>query len=75
MRRWWHSHHSDRELLEGILATLADLDTAIAELKTSVDTLIAQEPVPPDVQPQVDAVNAIKAEVDAAVTPPPPPAP
>ncbi len=73
MHRWWNREHSERELLEGILATLADLDVAISDLKTSVDTLVAQEPTPPDVQPQVDAVNAIKAEVDAAVTPPPAP--
>lgn len=49
------------------MATLDDLTTAIADLKTSVDALIAKPPAAVDVQPQVDAVNAIKADVDAAV--------
>jgi hypothetical protein len=52
-----------------IMATQVELDAAIATLKTDVETLIAaQKPV--DLQPQVDAVNAIDAEVKAATPAP-----
>jgi hypothetical protein len=50
----------------------ADLDQKIADLKTSVDALIALSSTPPapaavDLQPEADAVDALKVEVDAAV--------
>lgn len=57
-------------------ATVADLDAALTELSLSVDSLDArikalpQPPAPLDLQPQVDAVKAIKAKVDAELAPP-----
>ena len=54
-------------------ATIDDAIAAVSALKVSVDALIAkagQPPVQVDLQPVVDAVNAVKAEVDAAVNPP-----
>lgn len=51
------------------MATLAELDAAIAECKTAVEALIAKQPPPPqepDVQAEVDAVNAITAEANQA---------
>ncbi len=54
-----------------LMATTADLDAAIAKLDTDVKALIAAVGTPVDLQPQVDAVNAIDAEVLAATPPTP----
>lgn len=47
------------------MATLADLDAALANLQTDVTALIASQK-PADVAAQVAAVNAIDATVKAA---------
>ncbi len=51
----------------------AGLSAKIDALKTSVDALIAlpSNPPPVDLQPLGDAVDALKAEVDAKLTPAP----
>lgn len=49
------------------MATLADLDTAIANLQTDVTALIASQPKPVDVSTEVAAVNTIDAQVKAAI--------
>lgn len=54
-----------------VMATIADLDAAVAKLDADVRTLIASPPQV-DVQPQVDAVNAIDAKVLLATPPPTP---
>lgn len=54
-----------------VMATIADLDAAVAKLDADVQTLIASPPQV-DVQPQVDAVNAIDAKVLLATPPPTP---
>ena len=74
MKYWYHRCNCRvseiAERLELVLATIADLDVAIAQLDSDVKALIAKEPVPVDVQPQVDAVNAVDAEVQGALNPP-----
>lgn len=55
--------------------TMIDLPTllaGIADLKTSTDALLARpsNPAPVDLQPALDAVTAIKAEVDNVLTAP-----
>ena len=47
---------------EIIMASLQDLDNKIAELKADVDRIVP--PGPADFQPQVDAVQAVKDELD-----------
>src|SRR5271154_2771269 len=56
-----------------IMATQTDVDAAIKVLDTDVKALIASIPVttpPVDLQPQVDAINAVDAEVKAATPAP-----
>ena len=61
----------EKELLEDVLASIDDLNASIAQLDADVKALVAKgSPAPEDLQPQVDAVNAIDAEVNAAVNPP-----
>ncbi len=55
--------------LRKIMATQKDLDAAIENLDTDVKALIASQ-TPVDLQPQVDAVNAIDTEVKAATPTP-----
>ena len=60
------------------MAVLDDALAAIATLDADVKLLIASLAPPVDLQPAVDAVNAVDAEVKAATpppSPPPPPAP
>ena len=54
--------------LDKIMEDQTVLNAAIAQLDTDVKALIASQvpPTPVDLQPQVDAVNAIDAEVKAA---------
>lgn len=63
--------------LDQIMADQTAVAAALVTLDTDVKALIASIPVatpPVDLQPQVDAINAIDAEVKAA-TPAPSPAP
>lgn len=55
--------------------TMIDLPTllaGIADLKTSTDALLARpsNPAPVDLQPALDAVAAIKTEIDTVLTAP-----
>ena len=61
-------------LLEGqgrVMASLADLSTAIAELSTAVDALVtrAMSPPPVDVSAEVTSVQEATAKVNAALAP------
>ena len=47
------------------MATLEDLNAALDSLDQSVRDLPARIPAAQDLQPAVDKVNAVKAEVDA----------
>lgn len=51
--------------LNKIMANIGDLNAALNDLQASVDALPGRIQPPDDLQPQVDQVNAIKAEVDA----------
>ena len=56
-------------------ATLQALVTAVATLTTSVQALVAKSNAqidPAAVQPVVDSVNALNAQVQAVVSPPAP---
>lgn len=66
-------HHIHRQGII-LMLDLAGLTAKIADLKTSVDALIAlpSNPAPVDLQPAGDAVDALKAEVDAKLTAPAP---
>lgn len=58
-----------------LMADVAALDGAILALSAKVDAIVVPVPVPPvpvDLQPQVDAVNAIGAKIDAKFPPAPP---
>lgn len=81
----WHWNHERvvRHLLceilvnqENQMAALDNLNTNIADLKTSVDTLLAQPAgvAEASVQAAADAVAVVTAEVKAKL-PTPPPAP
>ena len=52
-----------------IMADIAALDTAIAAVAVKIDAIVVTPPVPVDFQPQVDAVNAIGAKIDAKFPP------
>ena len=63
-------------LIRRIKMDIAEVQAKLAALKTSVDALLALPSNPPavDLQPLGDAVDAIKAEIDAklpAATPAP----
>jgi hypothetical protein len=60
------------ELLEDIIATLDDVNVSLDSLDQSVKDLSARVQ-PQDLQPVVDRVNQVKAEVDA-IDPTAPPA-
>lgn len=53
-----------------LMKDVTDLDGAIAALKTKVDSITpAAPPVPLDLTPQVDAVNAVTAELNTKFPP------
>lgn len=56
-----------------IVATLADLEAAVARIDADIQALIAAI-TPVDFQAQVDALNAAATSAEAAVPPPPTPA-
>lgn len=51
-------------LLEAIIATLDDVNASLDQLDQSVKDLAARIPASQDLQPVVDRVDQIKAEVD-----------
>jgi uncharacterized coiled-coil protein SlyX len=81
MKKIWHvsDEHEMRlkalELRISQMATMADLDSALADLKTKLDALIAAIRALPDTSPEVAAVKAMADEISAVVLPPPPPPP
>lgn len=63
--------HLERKVGE-IMAAIDNLNQNVADLKVSVDALVAKASAPVDdsaVQAAADSVAAIKAEVDAALAP------
>lgn len=57
-----------------IMLDLAACQAKLADLKTSVDALIARpaNPAPVDLQPLGDAIDSLKGEVDTALAATPP---
>lgn len=55
--------------LRRIRMTQDEVLAKLAALKTSVEALLALPPAQTDLQPLGDAVDAIKAEVDAKLSP------
>ncbi len=76
LRADFERHVARFHLMEQLMIELPTLLTAIAKLDADVKALTAtvSPVVPVDLQPAVDAVAAIDAEVIAATPVPPPPA-
>lgn len=65
-----HAIHRLNRKLRILMASQAELSAAIANLAVDVKSLAESVPAPVDLQPQVDAVNAIDAAVKAATPAP-----
>ncbi len=52
-----------------IMADVAALDSAIAAVAVKIDAIVVPTPTPVDLQPQVDAVNALGTKLDAKFPP------
>jgi hypothetical protein len=78
----WHHHNSEQEFREKLLEILQEtkmaqdaLVKAVSDLTASVEALIAKPSTNADqplIDTEVQAINALKAKVDAANTPVPP---